>query len=203
MPTAQLIKLRTTTNHNLAHLTARFNAAISKSVAGLIEAGNVLLEGKAELNHGQFMAWVVQELHWDIRKAEMLMMLARHPILSKSCNYTTLPPSYRSLWNLSQMPKQKLTELLESGKINSSMTIDEVVALRVRNTIKGPQVPSRTPKLRKELRSLIDAAIVLGGGDVVLAYIRDIPDIRELKPTTNEIDSSAHWVKQRLRRKPF
>jgi hypothetical protein len=56
-------------------------------VEGIIEAGRVLIEAKNELEHGQFTDWVVRELRFDsrkngsceadLRKAEMLMFLAR------------------------------------------------------------------------------------------------------------------------------
>jgi hypothetical protein len=54
---------------------------------------------KNELEHGQFTEWVVRELQFgtrkagsreaDLRKADMLMFLARNEIISKSCHDTT------------------------------------------------------------------------------------------------------------------
>jgi hypothetical protein len=48
--------------------TARFRNALKKSVEGIIEAGRVLIEAKNELEHGQFIDWVVNDLRFGIRK---------------------------------------------------------------------------------------------------------------------------------------
>lgn len=132
------------TRDKLSGLTARFQSALKKSVEGIIEAGRVLIEAKSELDHGQFIDWVVNELRFgtrkvgvrdaDIRKAEMLMFLARHEVISKSCHWHDFPPSPRTLWELTQLrPKQRLLELIANGTINSGMTREEAVALRQGN----------------------------------------------------------------------
>ena len=81
------------TQDKLSALTARFRNALKKSVEGIIEAGRVLIEAKNELEHGQFIDWVVRELRFgsrkngsreaDLRKAEMLMFLARNGVQSR------------------------------------------------------------------------------------------------------------------------
>ena len=91
------------TQGRLSALTSRFRNALKKSVEGIIEAGRVLIEAKNELEHGQFTDWVVRELRFgsrkersreaDIRKAEMLMLLARNDVISNSCHWHALPPS--------------------------------------------------------------------------------------------------------------
>jgi hypothetical protein len=74
-----------------------------KSVEGIIEAGRVLIDAKSELEHGQFMDWVVRELHLGtqkdgnrephLRKAEMLMFLARNEVISNSCHWHDFLPA--------------------------------------------------------------------------------------------------------------
>ena len=49
-------------------LTARFRNALKKSVEGIIEAGRVLIDAKSELEHGQFINWVVRDLRFGTRK---------------------------------------------------------------------------------------------------------------------------------------
>ena len=90
-------------SEDLGILTQRFRRAMEKGVAGIIEAGQVLIEAKDQLEHGQFTDWVVRELRFgsrktgsrdaDIRKAEMLMQLARHEVMSDASNWHALPPS--------------------------------------------------------------------------------------------------------------
>ena len=92
---------RKTSNHQnqrkLSILTARFRNALKKSVEGIIEAGRVLIDAKNELEHGQFIEWVVCDLRFGspqeggrrigLRKAQMLMFLARNEVISKSCHW--------------------------------------------------------------------------------------------------------------------
>ena len=106
--------------------TARFRNALKKSVEGIIEAGRVLIEAKNELEHGQFIDWVVNDLRFgirkdgsrvaDLRKAQMLMFLARNEVISNACHWHAFPPSLRTLWELTQIrPKQRLLELIANG----------------------------------------------------------------------------------------
>jgi hypothetical protein len=88
---------RQQTNDRLSVFTTRFRNALKKSVEGIIEAGRVLIEAKSELEHGRFTDWVVNELRFgvrkegngeaDIRKAEMLMYLARNEVISNPCHW--------------------------------------------------------------------------------------------------------------------
>ena len=93
-------------------LTTRFRSALKKSVEGIIEAGCVLIEAKNELEHGQFADWVVRELRYgtrkggsreaDLRKAQILMFLARNEVISNASHWHAFPPSSRTLWELNE-----------------------------------------------------------------------------------------------------
>ena len=192
------------TQDKLNALTARFRNALKKSVEGIIEAGRVLIEAKNELGHGQFTDWVVRELRFgtrkdgnrevDLRKAEMLMFLARNEVISNPCHWHAFPPSARTLWELTQIrPKQRLLDLIADGTINPSMTREEAIALRHRTS----QERSPTPKLKREIAALLDVCIILGRGDGVLAHIRDLKDVSDLPPA-EEFDRAARWVKRKL-----
>jgi hypothetical protein len=188
----------------LSALTTRFRNALKKSVEGIIEAGRVLIEAKHELEHGQFTDWVVRELRFgvrkdgdgeaDIRKAEMLMFLARNEVISNRCHWHAFPPSPRTLWELTQIrPKQRLLELIASGKINFAMTREEAVVLRHGKS----QGRSPTPRLKREVAALLEVCILLGGGDGVLAHIRDLKEVSD-GPPAKEFDRAARWAKQKL-----
>jgi hypothetical protein len=190
--------------HKLSIFTARFRNALKKSVEGIIEAGRVLIEAKSELEHGQFSDWVVRELRFgtrkgdsseaDLRKADMLMFLARNDVISNPCHWHDFPPSPRTLWELTQIrPKQRLIELISNGSVNSGMTREEAVALRHRTS----QERSPSPKLKREIAALLEVCIILGGGDGVLAHIRDLKDVSNAPPA-KEFDRAARWAKQKL-----
>ena len=191
------------TQDKLSALTARFRNALKKSVEGIIEAGCVLIEAN-ELEHGQFTDWVVRELRFgsrkdgsheaDLRKAEMLMFLARNELISNPCHWHAFPPSPRTLWELTQIrPKQRLLELIANGTVNSGMTREEAVALRHKTS----QERSPTPKLKREIAALLEVCIILGGGDGVLAHIRDLNDVSNVPPA-KEFDRAARWAKRKL-----
>jgi hypothetical protein len=194
MPTAQVVKLRPRSNHNLAHLTQRFHSALAKSVEGIIEAGRVLLEGKAELEHGQFLKWVEDDLGISARTSQYLMLIARNPVISNTKNFSHLPPCSKSLYELCQIPKQRLTDLLADGKINPGQTIEEIVSIRKGGTRSGVLSKSSTSKLRKELATLVNLTILLGGGDVVLNHIRNITDVRDIRPSRQELAKVIRWL---------
>jgi hypothetical protein len=192
------------TQDKLSALTARFRNALRKSVEGIIEAGRVLIEAKGELEHGRFTDWVVGELRFglrkdgsrevDLRKAEMLMFLARNDVISNPCHWHAFPPSPRTLWELMQIrPKQRLLELISNGTINSGMTREDAIALRHKTS----QERSPAPKLKREIAALLEVCIALGGGDGVLAHIRDLKDVDKLPPP-KEFDRAARWVKRKL-----
>jgi hypothetical protein len=183
-------------------LTARFQNALKKSVEGIIEAGRVLIEAKNQLDHGQFIDWVVNDLRFgargnrgpDLRKAQVLMFVARNEVISNACNFHAFPPCLRTLWELTQIrPKQRLLDLIANGTINPGMTGEEAVALRHKTS----REPSPTPKLKRGLASLVDVGILLGGGDGVLAHIRELKELTEF-PTAKEIDKAALWAKRKL-----
>jgi hypothetical protein len=190
--------------HKLSIFTARFRNALKKSVEGIIEAGRVLIEAKNELEHGQFIDWVVRELRFgtqkdesrpaDLRKVQMLMFLARNEVISNACHWHAFPPSFRTLWELTQIrPKQRLLELIANGTINPGMTREEAVALRH----KYSQQRSPTPKLKREVAALLEVCIAFGGGDGVLAHIRELKDVDNL-PAAKEFDRAARWARQKL-----
>jgi hypothetical protein len=73
------------------------------------------------------------------------------------------------------------------------MTREEGVALRH----KMSQERSPTPKLKREIAALLEICIILGGGDGVLAHIRDLNDVSNVPPA-KEFDRAARWVRQKL-----
>jgi hypothetical protein len=192
--------LRQVHQQSLGALTERFRDATKKSVAAIIERGRVLIDGKDQLNkRGQFGDWLVLDLHFGekkaaLRKAEFLMQLSRNDVMSNPCHWHDLPPSPRTLWELTQInPKDRLLKLIADGTITSAMTREEAMLLR-RGGGKGR---SPVPKLKPEVALLTDVCIRLGGGDAVRAHLRSLKIAPEV-PANGKFDGAVRWVKQRL-----
>jgi hypothetical protein len=117
-----------------AVLTQRFRDAMAQGVAGIIAAGQVMVQGKVELLHGEFLAWVLTDLplgKTGVRKAQMLMNLAQHPVLANAHHWCALPPSWRTLYELSLIrPHSRLLKLIADGTVNAGMTREDALALK-------------------------------------------------------------------------
>jgi hypothetical protein len=59
----------------------------------------------------------------------MLMAIARHPIISNRNHGNDLPPSWRTLYELSRVPEKKLLAKIADGTINPKIERKDVVAL--------------------------------------------------------------------------
>ena len=131
----------------------------------------------------------------DLRKAQMLMFLARNEVISNACHWHAFPPSLRTLWELTQIrPKQRLIELIANGTINPGMTREEAVALRHRNS---QELVADAEAKTRDIFALLEVCIILGGGDGVLAHIRDLKDVSNAPPA-KEFDRAARWARQKL-----
>jgi hypothetical protein len=196
-------------SHNrdsLRVLTQRFRNALKKSVAGIIEAGQVLIEAKSRIEYGQFTDWVVRELQFGSRKegsressiwkAEKLMLLAQHDVISKSCHWHALPPSIRTLYELTQVPRSKLLKLIDNGRVHAGTTREEAIEFQPKS--KGS--PKSQVKLKREIATLVDVCILLGQSDCVLAHIRSLKRARK-NLTVQMFEQAVRWAKPQLTKK--
>jgi hypothetical protein len=115
-------------------LTRRFKAAWTMGVTGIIKAGQVLLTGKEQLDHGEFLDWLHDDLNLHERKAQMLMLVSRHPVLSNAKFVSYLPASWGTLYELTHLcrPGQspaRMLSLIQSGQINPFMTREDAQQL--------------------------------------------------------------------------
>jgi hypothetical protein len=81
----------------------------------LIAAKKALKRGK-----GSFRG-LVEALGMDLDKAERLMVIARHPVLSDSAHARILPLSWMTLFTLAKIPPETLAQLIADGKVHSEL----------------------------------------------------------------------------------
>ena len=115
--------------------TARdFTSAIARrwqdSVVAIIDVGRLLLGAKAALSHGEFGPMIESdEVPFGLRTAQSLMAIAEHSILSNTNHGSLLPPSWRTVYELTRAPNKNLETWLADGTIHPEMERSEVVKL--------------------------------------------------------------------------
>lgn len=113
----------------------RTREAHSKTVESIIETGRILIEAKADCDHGEWGEITGQTtgkpmLRFNFRVAQKYMSIARHPFLSNASHATHLPASWDTLYQLSLLPPVDLEADLEAGRIHQKMTKADAIALR-------------------------------------------------------------------------
>lgn len=118
--------------------------AWQKSVDGIIEAGRLLIEAKAdpELKHGEFEAMVNLKLPFTPSTARMLMIIARNSELAKREHVHVLPPSWGTLYELTKLPPETLRTCIEDGRITPKLERKDVRTMNP-NIMSKPKAASR------------------------------------------------------------
>jgi hypothetical protein len=107
----------------------RINVAWQKGVDSIIETGQRLIDAKNELEHGSFESMVQMKLPFAPRTAQALMAIAKHPVLSNPHHGALLPPSWRTLDELTRVPVPLLTAKIKDGTITSKLERKDVRTL--------------------------------------------------------------------------
>jgi hypothetical protein len=161
---------------SLDQWAAQINAQWGKSVEAIVTTGRLLIEAKAELGHGEWGKLFSQRPYtgpvpFAIRTAQMLMVIAEHPILTNAKFVAHLPPSWGTLYELACMPDDELLSELEHGRIHPAMTRKDVAHLP------GPKIS----RFIKGLADLIHFYRAYEGRpDIVARMIRYAPEVSEL-----------------------
>jgi hypothetical protein len=169
-------------------LTKRFRKATIKSVEGIIDQGTVVIDAKEELPHGEFIEWVEKDLRFGktgLRKAQMLMAVAQHPIISNANHWYAFPASWRTLYELTAIrPHSKLLELKDSGAINPGMTREEVNKL-----IPGRQQDRGQIIVSADIKRVLRHTDSMSFADAVRNLSDDPGSI-----TADKIEQAAQWL---------
>jgi hypothetical protein len=128
--------------------TERISQAWRDSVEAIIETGRRVLDAKEKLPHGEFTAVVKNDLPFGPRTAERLMAVADNPVISNATHGSHLPPSWRTLYELTRLPTPVLEAKIADGTINPGMERKDAVALKRDGAQPGPNdsgLPSGGP----------------------------------------------------------
>ena len=106
-------------------------------------------QAKRALDHGLFLKMIEVELPFSADTAQRLMRIARHPILAKTATSRHLPPSWTTLYELSQLSEELALAKIESGEIHPGLNGSQAKAL-VRGSLHGPALAS----LRQDIAAI-------------------------------------------------
>jgi hypothetical protein len=106
-------------------ITAQWN----KQVETILETGRLLIQAKDELPHGKFSVMVAKQLPFGPRAAQMMMTIAKNPVLSNAKYISHLPPSWGTLYDLAGLPESQLTDLIERRAVRPDMERSDVKKL--------------------------------------------------------------------------
>jgi Protein of unknown function (DUF3102) len=109
---------------------ARISARWQDAAQDFIETGKELIAAKADLGHGAFLKMIEERLPFSARKAQMLMRIAENPVLSNTKHVSHLPPSWGTLYRLTELPDRELEQMLTDGRINADSErkdVDDII----------------------------------------------------------------------------
>lgn len=115
------------------------NAATEEENEAIRHKGLVLIAAKkALLRHGLWEKLFKQHQHdadapvrFSITTARMYMAIAKHPRLSNPNLGLCLPPSMTAQYQLTLMPDERLSQLIDAGAITADLTKAQAMALRL------------------------------------------------------------------------
>ena len=99
------------------------------AVESIIETGRRLIEAKEGIGHGGWTKIFEDKKLFSVQTADRLMAIARHSVLANLTHGRNLPPSWRTLYELSRIPEKTLLEMMQDGRVHPELTRSEAEAL--------------------------------------------------------------------------
>jgi hypothetical protein len=97
-------------------LVDRINAAWRKAATAYIDIGNMLIEAKDAVKHGEWID-LLGKLDFDKRTAQKLMEIARDERLAKASALTLLPQHWTTLYALTRLGDDEFERALSVGGV--------------------------------------------------------------------------------------
>jgi ParB family chromosome partitioning protein len=106
----------------------RISEAWQRAAIAIITTGRLLIEAKAALPHGEWQAMIESgDLPFnDVRTVERLMAIARNRNIVNPAHCAALPPSWYTLYQLSNLSDADFERGIASGLIRPDMTRGEI-----------------------------------------------------------------------------
>jgi hypothetical protein len=114
---------------NLTERADSIRAHLDRSAEHIIAAGKELIAAKEELARGEWLPFL-KEIPLNEDKAQILMSIARHSVISNTDHGRYLPSSWRTIFELTKLPVATLKQKLTERAITPKTTRKEVKAMR-------------------------------------------------------------------------
>jgi hypothetical protein len=113
----------------------RIAEAHAQSVEAIIRVGQLLIEAKAECDHGEWDEITGEAtgkglLPFSARSAQRYMAIARNIVLRNPTHVSDLPSSWGTLYELAKLEDEDLERYIADGRIHPEMTRADAIALR-------------------------------------------------------------------------
>lgn len=122
----------------------KITKAWQSSVEAIFEVGRLLIEAKADLQHGEFEQMVKQSCPFGARTARRLIGIANHETLSNRTHVSVLPNHWGTLAELARFEPAELSHAIGNHWVKPDMTREDVKYLHAR-TQKALGTRSRMP----------------------------------------------------------
>jgi hypothetical protein len=100
------------------------------SIESIIETGQLLIDSKLSLEHGQFEAMIEVQLPFSSSTARRLMAIASDKRISDRAHVNVLPASWGTLYELTKLSDEEFEGAIEKKIIRPDMERAEVALLR-------------------------------------------------------------------------
>jgi hypothetical protein len=175
--------------HQAEEWADQITVQLGRTVESIIEVGRLLIASKKGLPHGEFGRMFTDNLvPFGQRTADRLMAIAANPVLSNSTHGSNLPPSWRTLYELTKVDQPKLKAALKDGLITPDLKRRDLVALLPpsQSVKRAPLViGARTPsgrlyfQIARLLSDNFDALAAEDQDDLLGMLEQTIVDLRE------------------------
>jgi hypothetical protein len=153
-----------------AYWVAKILDAHRRSLGGIIDIGNTLIEAKDDLGHGEWLPMVDNDLPYGRKVAEQYMRVARHPRTSNSSNWTILPPILSTLVEIIKLSDEEFEKRKKDGTIHQEMTCKDVTSrIKPHNP---PKLPSGETLLDEFVTLVRELKQSMEAGDITVDDIR-------------------------------
>jgi hypothetical protein len=163
--------------------------AWQSGVGSIVEVGDLLRQARDELQPEDFKAL---RLPFGRRTVQMLVKIAANSVLSDPANHGSLPPCWRTLYELTKIDKGDLESAIAEGVVHPDMQRKNAVVLR--HDDKGEGSSPRQRLTKKEEAQLVKAWSAASSDARRAFFLTKIrPHLFELM-TATERDELEHLV---------